>query len=282
MNVNSVFSVLMPVCAGETPHHLATALSSITEQTFRATEIVIVKDGPIGEALENVITEFAQKLPIRTIPLEKSLGLGFALQRGVQECQYELIARMDCDDICASDRFMKQIQFIQAHPEVDVLGGCIAEFVDTPGDSKARRLLPLSSAHLTLWAHRRNPMNHMTVMFRKKAVLAAGNYQPLRGFEDYYLWARMLAQGSQLANLEDVLVYVRCGNGMYARRGGVSYAREEIRFQLILARMGFITWVECISNIVLRIPIRLLPSSLRASIYNEILRDKVLPHSAHA
>ncbi len=276
------FSVLMSVYHGESPSFLERALASIAGQSVAANEVLIVKDGPLTDALDRVIAVFSERLLIRTVALPSNLGLGPALRHGVLECRHDLIARMDADDICAPDRFTKQIQFMQAHPEVDVLGGCIAEFVDNPAKSKARRLLPLSSAQLTRWAHRRNPMNHMTVMFRKDAVLAAGNYQSLRGFEDYYLWARMLARGSQFANLEDVLVYVRSGNGMYARRGGLAYAREEIRFQLILAGMGFITWAECISNIFLRVPIRLLPSSLRAGIYNEILRDKALPHSASA
>jgi glycosyltransferase involved in cell wall biosynthesis len=276
----AALSVLMSVYHRESPAFLAQSLTSLVSQTLLADEVLIVKDGPLGDALELVINSFRSTLPIRTVTLENNIGLGLALQRGVLECRNELIARMDCDDICLPDRFQKQQQFMATRPEIDLSGACIAEFIADPANLYAVRRLPQGDADLRRWAIRRNPLNHMTVMFRKTAVLRAGNYQPMRGFEDYYLWARMLMAGSRIANLDDTLVHARCGNGMPARRGGLSYVRDELRFQLMLRRIGFLGIGDCALNILTRTPVRLMPTSLREQLYRRVLRTRV-PLLAH-
>ncbi len=272
-----MLSVLMPVYSRESPSFLECALSSVAEQSVKADEVVIVKDGPLTDELERVIDTFSGRLPLRTVALERNAGLGPALQRGVLECQNDLIGRMDADDICLPTRFEKQLAFLEKHPEIDVLGGSIAEFKDDPALLETVRRLPKEPSELAKWAIRRNPMNHMTVMFRRSAVIAAGNYQPMPGFEDYFLWARMLMAGSKLANVEDTLVLARSGTGMLARRGGLAYANEEMRFQYALTEKGFISYSDFAINVFLRLPVRLIPTSLRARFYSRILRVKARP-----
>ena len=70
------------------------------------------------------------------------------------------------------------------------------------------------------YAKKRNPFNHPCMMFRREAVLHAGNYQDFPGFEDYYLWVRMLRKGCKGYNVQEVILDMRTGNGMYDRRGG--------------------------------------------------------------
>jgi hypothetical protein len=118
----------------------------------------------------------------------------------------------------------------------------------------------------------RNPLNHMTVMFKKSSVLAAGGYQSCPGFEDYHLWARMLSHGFHLQNMDEVLVYARCGDGMQGRRGGYSYLKQDINFQLFLHETGFLTPTMLLRNILLRAPIRLTPASVRSQFYKRFLR----------
>jgi O104-antigen biosynthesis beta-1,3-galactosyltransferase len=268
-------SVLMPVYHRESPAFLAESLASLAGQTVLADEVVIVKDGPLGDALEQVIASFQTKLRIRPVALERHMGLGIALQRGVRECKNDLIARMDSDDICVPDRLEKERDFMVAHPEIDVLGGSIAEFEVDPAKPQCVRNLPAGGPNLLRWAKHRNPFNHMTVMFRKNAVLRAGSYQAMKGFEDYYLWARMMMAGSCIANHQDILAYARCGNGLQGRRGGLGYAREEVRFQFTLLSIGFLGFRECAVNLLLRTPLRLVPESLRAYFYRSFLRTKV-------
>jgi glycosyltransferase involved in cell wall biosynthesis len=273
-NVAPGLSVLLSLYYGDDPEFLHFAMGSLEEQTVTANEIVIVKDGPLTESLERVALSFEPRLPIRSVQLVRNAGRGLALQKAVPECHFPLVAIMDADDICAPDRFEKQLRYLEAHDEVDAVGGWIAEFDHDPDIVNSVRRVPLGGEDLMKWARKRNPLNQMTVMFRKHAVLAAGNYQHMPGFEDYYLWVRMLLAGSKLANLDDVLVFARCGNGMQARRGGLRYAREEIRFQLTLAKIGFISSRECAMNILARTPVRLAPPSLRGKLYSRVLRDK--------
>ena len=112
----------------------------------------------------------------------------------------------------------------------------------------------------------------MTVVFRKASVVSAGNYESCQGFEDYHLWARMLTLGYCLHNMDEVLVCVRCGNGMQSRRGGLAYLKADIEFQSFLRKMGLLDAAGSLLNILMRAPLRLAPSPVRALCYNLFLR----------
>jgi glycosyltransferase involved in cell wall biosynthesis len=263
----------MSVYHRESPEFLRQSLESLAAQTIQADEVVIVKDGPVGAEIAALIDSQRGKLPIATLQLEKNAGLGPALNAGLSRCTGDLVARMDSDDICLPDRFEKQAGFLERNPEVDVVGGAIAEFRTDHEKVESIRRMPCSLERLGTIARRRNPLNHMTVMFRKASVLAAGNYQSCPGFEDYELWARMLMLGRRLHNLDDVLVHVRCGNGMQQRRGGFRYLQEEARLQYRFMKMGFVSKGQFVMNLVSRAPVRLAPVSLRAALYRRVLRQ---------
>ena len=270
-------SVLMPVYKNESASFLRESLESLAVQTLPADEVVIVEDGPIGVGLRTVIAEYCAKLPIVVVELPRHVGLGLALRIGVERCSFDLIARMDADDICVPNRFERQMIFLNDHPSVDVLSASIREFDFDPALSISERRLPIAHDAIAAWAKRRNPVNHMTVMFRKKAVLAAGSYQHSAGFEDYYLWVRMLMKGAHFHNLEESLVLVRCGNGMQKKRGGVAYLYREIQLLQSFHQMGFLTNFELFTSILARVPVRLVPALIRARIYGTFLRRNSLP-----
>jgi glycosyltransferase involved in cell wall biosynthesis len=264
----------MSVYGKETPECLCQSLESLSLQTHRADEVVLVEDGPLNEPLKAVIDCFRAILPIVSVPLPVQVGLGAALRAGMTACSGELVARMDSDDICVLERFERQIEFLAAHREVDVVGGAIAEFDEDPAAPHSVRILPTGGHALLRFARFRTPMNHVTVMARKASVLTAGNYHPCRYFQDYHLWARMLALGYRLHNLRDVLVYVRCGNGMHARRGGLAYLKEEIEFQRYLCVLGLQSASGTLLSILIRGPIRLAPDRVRMLCYRFMLRDR--------
>lgn len=265
-------SVLMSVYYKETPDCLRQCLDSLAVQTLPAEEVVIVEDGPLGEELNAAIAAYREFLPIVSLPLPAHVGLGAALRAGLYVCQGEYVARMDSDDICVPDRFQRQVKFLESDREVDVVGGAIAEFEEDCSCPRSIRLLPAMGQALRRFARSRTPMNHMTVVFRKASVVAAGNYESCQGFEDYHLWARMLALGYHLHNMNEILVYARCGNGMQDRRGGISYLMQEIRFQSYLRTMGLLDAADSFMNILIRGPIRLAPNSVRSLCYNLFLR----------
>lgn len=242
-------------------------------QTQPADEIIIVEDGPIGPGLKAVLDDYKNCLPITTIRLEKNSGQGVAANVGLQFCSHDLIARMDSDDVCGHERFAKQVFFMQSHPEIDVLGANILEFNAFPEDGEKTRTLPSHHRDIVKFAKSRSPINNVTAMFRKDAALKAGGYRPWRGFEDYYLWTRMLIRGSKFHNLDEILVYVRGGNGMQYRRGGFRYTYLEVKFLLEIYDLGFLSIGELLKNILLRCPFRLLPPFIRSFIYRNFLRS---------
>lgn len=250
------------------------ALRSIEVNSVKPTDFVLVCDGVLTAELDEIIEDYINRLLINVIRLPHNVGLGRALQTGINYCQYEWVARFDADDICVSDRFEKQTAYIKDNSNVDVVGGQIIEFANVPNKEGARKkIVPTSHRQINKYAKSRNPINHMTVMFRKSAVLGAGNYQHAPLYEDYDLWVRMLMKGFKFANIDDVLVYVHAGDNMYRRRGGVSYAKQETVMQYSFYKLGFLSFLQLIKNLILRIPVRLIPSSIRGVIYSKILRQ---------
>ncbi|MCM2971554.1 glycosyltransferase family 2 protein [Larsenimonas suaedae] len=268
------FSVLMSIYFKEKPAFLETCLESLVAQTVKASEVIIVEDGPIGDELKAIIERFRDVLNIVSVPLEKNVGLGEALNKGLAQCRFELVARMDTDDLCRRDRFEKQLAFFEHHPETDVLGGAIAEFNDDPAQPHAIRELPTGVKSVREFAKARCPVNHMTVMFRKSAIEAAGGYQPFLGMEDYYLWARLLVAGRVMDNMTDILVDARVGNGMLTRRRGWHYFKQDVILQNKFRKMGFISMPECVINAAKRAPLRLAPEWLLGTVYQRFLRKK--------
>jgi glycosyltransferase involved in cell wall biosynthesis len=275
-------SVLMSIYGKDAPLALRQCLESLVAQKLPASQIVIVQDGPLGSELQSVIHEHRAKLPIEAVPLPHNVGLGGALRLGIERCRFDVIARMDADDICAPNRFEKQMAYLRAHPEVDVVGASIREFDSDPSHALSERRLPTTHDAIAAYARRRNPVNHVTVMFRKAAVLAAGSYRSLGGFEDYDLWVRMLMLGARFSNMEESLVFVRCGNGMQLRRGGLRYLGRELKLFRSFHAAGFINSFELFQNALLRAPARLLPASIRTGIYRRFLRRTVSAERALA
>jgi glycosyltransferase involved in cell wall biosynthesis len=266
-----MFSVLMSIYKNDRPEWLKESIDSMLNQTLKADEILIVKDGPLTPALESVLAEYKDP-SIRYLPFAQNRGQEMALRDGLIACTHELVARMDSDDVCHPDRFRKQYEAFQKFPEVDVLGTSIIEFDETIADASTVRRLPEGGDELRRYAKRRSPTNHAAVMYKKSAVLAAGNYQQFLWNEDYHLWARMLLNGAVFKNLPDVLLYVRGGKSMYERRGGWKYAKQDIKLQLRFYEIGFQGVLDTAINLAFRVPIRIIPNSLRRWIYETFLR----------
>ncbi len=246
---------------------------SLIAQTRKATEVVLVKDGQLPVELEALIEKYSDKLPLNVVSIKENKGLGYALNIGVKTCKYDIIARFDTDDICAPNRFMQQISCFERDSSLDVIGTWISEFEDNPKEIYAYRELPVDHDGIFQYAKRRNPINHMTVAFKKKSVLEAGNYDPDFKFaQDYLLWAKMLMRGCKFKNIPQYLVNARAGIKMLERRGGRNYFSYEIQLQKRFYELGLINKLEFLTNLALRGVVRLVPNSFRGVIYKKILR----------
>lgn len=266
------FSVLISIYKKEKAEYLTQALESILSQTKQADEIVLVKDGALTPRLEQTIKAYQQKCPYLVVcPIEKNVQLGRALAEGLKVCSNELVARMDTDDIAVRDRFERQYTYMKAHPEISVLGGWMEEFNDAGTYTNLKRM-PQENCEIRKYGKYRNPVNHMTVMFRKSDVQKAGGYRHLPYLEDYDLWSRMLARGMQFHNLQTVLVKMRTNTELYERRGGVRYFREYAQFRKMQYEMGWLGKKEYLIAWILTLGMTLQPAFLRKAVYQRILR----------
>lgn len=276
VNKENCFSVLMAVYKKEQPLFFKEALRSVFEQSLIPNEVVLVKDGPLTEELEQIIVDFSSKNEqLKVITLEKNQGLGETLRIGLNSCSFDLVARMDSDDICKPYRFEKQIAFLKEHKEITIVGSWIEEFSDCKEEIEAIRELPQEDKQLKIFMKWRNPFNHMTVMFRKKDILAVGGYQPFYLLEDYYLWNRLANANYYFANIGESLLWARGGYTMLERRGGWKYVVSESKLLKFMYRSGRINIVEFGANLMMKSIIRLIGKHLRHTIYTFFLRKKV-------
>lgn len=268
---NNHFSVLMSVYVKERPAWLEDALNSVFKQTVSPSQVVLVCDGPLTAELDGVIDKFKDKLTL--IRLEKNGGLGAALNEGLKHCSYDLVARMDSDDIALPDRFEKQLKAFEQDKDLAVLSGAIREIDSETKEEVSFRRLPQSDGEIKKFLKTRCPFNHMAVMFRKKAVLDCGSYLPLHFMEDYYLWARMAAKDCKFGNLADILVNARTDKNLFERRGGWKYFKSNKAISDKLLELGLISYPTYLFNLIVRFCVQvLMPNKVRSLFYKKALR----------
>ena len=271
------FSVLLSVYKKEKPEYMKVALESIVNQTLMPNEIVIVVDGTLTTELDVVIDHFKCQYPdlVKVLYFSKNRGLGPALHDGVLTCQNEWIARMDTDDIAYPERFAKQIEFLTDHPDVDMVGSWITEFSIDLDHPDTITKLPVTYDEVVSYSKRRNPFRHMTLIYKKSAVINSGNYRDFLWFEDYDLWVRMIQNGYYVVNMPEVLVNVRADDDMFARRSGWKYWKQDMKFQKFLYSTHYISLKDYFLNVVVRSIYRFLPKSLIVNLYKQFLRSSV-------
>lgn len=276
MDKTMSFSVLISVYKNDKAEDFHTALESITtRQTIKPKEIVLVVDGPVPDDINIVISEAEDSFPglFTVLRFERNMGLGIALQKGMEVATNEIVMRMDSDDIAAPDRFEKQYHFMIEHTNVAVCGGQIAEFIDDVKNVVGSRIVPCSNEDIYKYMKFRCPFNHMTVALRRSIVMDVGNYQPWFWNEDYYLWLRMILAKCEFANLPETLVYVRVGKDMYKRRGGKKYFRSEKDLQKFMLENGLISHFRYNYNVFGRWCVQMaMPSWLRGYVFQHLFR----------
>lgn len=277
----SGFSVLISVYQFDNPFYLSEALQSILMQTVLPSEMVIIQDGPVpksvNQTVENFYSSNKDKFDIKIIQLEKNVGLGEALRIGVELCNHNIIIRMDSDDICKIDRFEKLIKFIELNPKYTIVGSSIEEFCDRPGDLNKFRVLPVEGIELYQYSKFRNPINHPSIAFRKEEILKIGNYRSdLRFFEDYAFAINVLNSNELIYNLSEPLLHFRVGENYKSvkRRHGLNYLIFEIRFLIYGFKIGHFNKLETLINLIMKLPLRILPFSVLKFIYHKFLRQK--------
>ena len=265
------FSLLVSVYDGDRPDYHRRALrSAVEDQTDPPDQVIIVRDGPVRPELADCLEELrtTSPVPVTYVPLDSNGGLGPALNAGLAASWFDVIARMDADDVAMPHRFEVQMPLMA---DADIVGSGLLEFVADTDDIVGQRVPPTDPAQIVTYARVHDPFNHPTVVYRRQAVLDAGGYGDLPLMEDYALFARMLHAGARAANVAEPLVYYRVGATAFRRRGGTSLLRSELRLQGDFRRSGFISRPEYVRNVLVRGGYRLIPWWLRRAIYRPLV-----------
>jgi len=190
--------------------------------------------------------------------------VGPALDRGLAASWFDVVARMDADDVAMPHRFEVELPLTQY---ADIVGSGLLEFVGDTDNIVGQRVPPTGPGHIQRYARMHDPFNHPTVVFRRHAVQAAGGYGDLPMMEDYALFARMLLAGARVVNVAQPLLYYRVGARSFKRRGGAGLLRSELRLQREFRHLGFTTPAEFARNVLVRGGYRLIPWWCRRVMY---------------
>jgi glycosyltransferase involved in cell wall biosynthesis len=269
--VHEPFALLISVYDGDRPDYVRRALrSAVADQTVRPDQVIIVRDGPVradlGECLDDITATCV--IPVTFVPLEDNGGLGPALDRGLAASWFDVVARMDADDIAMPHRFEVQLPLMA---EADIVGAGLLEFVADTDQIVGQRVPPVDPGRIARYARIHDPFNHPTVIYRRQAVLAAGGYGDHPLMEDYALFARMIQGGARTANVAEPLVFYRVGETAFKRRGGTALLRSELRLQREFRRSGFTSPAEYVRNVLVRGGYRLIPWWLRRAVYRPLV-----------
>jgi len=273
--MNEKFSVSICVYGKDNAKWFEQSIESILNQTVKPSEIVLVVDGPVSDDINQVISKYQFMDIFNVIRLEQNQGHGNARRIGLENCKNDLVALMDADDVCVSNRFEKQLEIIANKKDLSIVGGKIAEFIDDENNIVGYREVPVNQKDIYEYIKKRCPFNQMTVMFRKSDVKKAGGYLDWYCNEDYYLWIRMFLQNMKMANLSDVLVKVRVGEDMYRRRGGWKYFSSERKLQKFMHTKKIIGYGTYIINVTKRFILQVaMPNKLRGFIFKKFARTQ--------
>lgn len=268
------YSVLQTVYKSDDAEAFRLSLRSMLTQTVQPDEIVLVKDGPVPEQLQNVIDAMEKEYPgvIVQVQLEKNVGLGLALNEGLKHCKNELVARMDSDDISLPERCEKQLAMFENDPELDIVGCPVKEFKGTPDNVVGVRDVPLDNEAIHRYARKRDPFNHPTVMYRKSKVLQCGPYGNYRKNQDTALWVDMLSKGCKGGNCPEYLLMFRFDEGTYKKRKSWTNTKLLIQIRKKAWKIGFSSFWDYAFVSVVQLGLFILPTWVQKFVYTKLLR----------
>lgn len=239
-HINKI-AVILPVYKNDNNNYLNLAVESVVCQTFKDIHIYVGVDGPVGNDLADYLKLLKKQSQISVVWFEENRGLACVLNDLLDICfkeGYEYIARMDADDISMTDRFEKQMAYLETHPEIDVVGGSINE-IDEEGKNRGKTIIyPAGPKDCRKFFSRRNPHAHPAVLFKKSFFekLGGKKYRPeYRQNQDTMLWYDGMMAGTQHANIPDVVLNFRMTDAMFKkRRNGWAFAKKQFKDRLMI------------------------------------------------
>ena len=253
------FSLIMSVYNGTNPYLLSESLKSLLYQRYIPEEILIMFDGPLNSRISFLLNSFIYKnqynLKIRKFTNKKNLGIVKSYNYLINHVNNKLIAIHDSDDCSHYQRFYYQYNFLDINKSYSVVGSNVYENFINEFKKKTKKM-PISNSSIKKRCKYSNPMNHPTIMFRKKDLIKF-KYKNFYRMEDYYLWIRMIKKNKLFSNSNKNLELLKIVNNFFKRRGGVKILFYEFKIQkkLYLAKFNslilsvFLIFLKCIYHI---------------------------------
>lgn len=240
-------AVLLSMCASSDASEVKLAVDSILNQIYDGDiRLYIGIDGPVDADVESLVRDYESDEHVSVQWFKENRGLPIVLNQLLDlsmSSGYEYFARMDSDDISLPDRFQKQMEFLEAHPEIDIVGGAISEIDEKGNDRHKVVVYPYGPDDCYRFFAYRNPHAHPAVIFRKSYFEKAGcKYRPeYRRNQDTMLWFDGFKGGTKNANIPDVVLKYRMSDSMFRhRRNGYKFAYLQFRDrQMINKELGY-------------------------------------------
>lgn len=265
-------AVVMSVYKNDCKEYLTCAIESILAQTYQDFKLFIKVDGEIGEELKNALNYYHTHPKIYISYRDVNKGLASSLNELIdlvlnEQC-YELIARMDSDDISLPERLDEQLKFMMNNPDIDVVGSYCHEFGSTFALNVKK--VPLQHEQLLEYTIYKCPFIHPTVMFRTAIFESDIRYPTKTSLsEDLALWFTLLINGYQFANIDKVLLDYRLTSSTLSRRTGLSKAISEVKIRTNFAMQMHVLSLRSFSLIMARGLFALCPPMIKKVMYKK-------------
>ncbi|MBS0307073.1 MAG: glycosyltransferase [Proteobacteria bacterium] len=256
----------MAIYSRDEPASFERAMDSVLSQELPAgyvSRIYLGIDGPIPAALEAALQRYRERLHCISRS-DANCGLAQTLNRLIRLREDEaLFFRMDADDASLPGRFSAQIRYLEAHPEVDILGTAIIE----EGEDMAPRVVRFARSHEDAAARiaRRVPVAHPTVCMRARVLDKLQGYPERRGNEDIALWFECLRAGLRFDNLAEPYLRFTVSPAFWKRRSLEKAFSEWRCYMQGIYRLTPWTWQYIYP--MARLALRLSPTALVKRLY---------------
>ena len=277
MNISNDFrvSVVLNVYKNDDPELFEKALKSVLDQSYLADEILILRNGPVPQAIEKLLRKYSTQVnTITVVELPETLRRGLARHKGILSSKNRYIALMDADDQSCRNRLKVQIEKI-IKEKVDIVGGQV-KVIDFDTGNYTFRNVPLNHNEIKSLGKKRYPFNNVTLMFDKEKYCALNYEQTGDLLEDYALYAELVKNSWKMSNVSEIVVDVKFSSRDYERRRGLVYLREELSIQKKLLSIGYINKRQYRFNVAVRIVARIfLPKPILALLIQKWFRKKI-------
>jgi len=264
------FTVLMPVHEAIDFDIFKKSVNSVINNSLLPSEFLIIVDGNISLQKRIFLLKAKKENNFINIVFKNKLGLVKILNYGLKIAKYKLIARADADDINHKNRFFEQVNFFKKN-KVDILGSNINENIKGKKFIKKVPKNP-SLLHFSFF----NPINHMTIMFKRDKIKKLGSYPDIKYKEDYSLWFLAKIRGYFIANLDIPLVNSRVDSMTMKRRKNIQAICSEFSlYFFLIKKKKFLIFILSFS-LLFRIFFLILPNSVYLFLLTRINRFRVL------